>query len=54
MFVRLEISIKGEIATLHEDMNHILKRVEDTEERLDTHGDVIKVLKAQMEEMQRV
>lgn len=53
MFARLKISIKGEIATLHEDMNHILKRVKCTEERLGTQGDEIKALKAQMDEMQR-
>lgn len=53
MFARLETSIKGEIATLHEGMNHILKRVEDAEERLVMQGDEIKRHKEQMAEMQR-
>lgn len=39
MFAKLEASIKGEIATLHEGMNHLLKRVEVTEESLVTQGE---------------
>lgn len=53
MFAKLEMSIKGEIATLHEGMNHLLQRVEVTEESLTTQGEEIKRLKAQMDEMQR-
>lgn len=52
MFARLETFIKGEIATLHEDMHHIIKRVEDTEGRLDTQGEEIKNLKAQVNRIQ--
>lgn len=42
MFARLETSLKGEIVTLHEDMNHLLKRVEDVETKVDRQGDEIK------------
>lgn len=50
MFARVETFIKGEIATLHEDMNHMLKRVEEAET---LQGDEIKRLKDQMDEMQK-
>lgn len=52
MFARLELSIKGEVATLHEDLNQILKRVEETEENLDFQAAEKKELKEQMEEIQ--
>lgn len=51
MFAKLEASIKGEIAALHEGMNHLLHRVEVTEDSLATQGEEIKKLKAQMAEM---
>lgn len=43
MFARLELSIKGEMATLHEDLNQILKRVEGTEEQLDSQVTAMRV-----------
>lgn len=54
MFAKLETSIKGEIESLREDMNHILKRVEDVEITMDRQGAEIKGLKNQMEEIQKV
>lgn len=35
MFARLEHSLMGKMATLHRDLNQILKKVEETEEKLD-------------------
>lgn len=53
MFSRLELSLKGEMATLHGDLNQILKRVEETEEKLDKHVAEMKELNEQMEGLQR-
>lgn len=53
MFSRLELSLKGKMAILHGDMNQILKRVEETEEKGKVQVTEIKELKEQMEEMQR-
>lgn len=53
MFARLESSIKGEMATLHDDLNQILRRVEGTEEQLDSQRSDIDVLKDQMAELKR-
>lgn len=53
MFARLESSIKGEVATLHNDLNQILRRVEETEEQLESQTSEIKELQDQMAELQR-
>lgn len=53
MFAKLETSIKGEMATLHKDLNHILRRVEGREEQLDVQAVTIKDLKEQMVRLQR-
>lgn len=52
MFYRLELSLKGEMATLHGDLNQILKRVEETEKKLDKQVAEMKELKEHMEELQ--
>lgn len=51
MFSRLEQSLKGYMATLHGDQSQILKRVEDTEEKLDTQTVGIKELKEQIKKL---
>lgn len=52
MFARLEASIKEEISIVHENMSHILKRVEEVESVTDKQGVEIQKLKQQMEAMQ--
>lgn len=52
MFSRLEQSLKGEMATLHGDLSQILKRVGETEEKLDTQAVEIKELNEQMKRVQ--
>lgn len=53
MFAKLESSYKGEMATLHEDLNHSLRRVESTEDQLDLQTTAIKDLKEQMAGLQK-
>lgn len=52
MFARLEASIKGEINIVHDNMSHILKRVEESESIVGTQGAEIQKMKNQMEAMQ--
>lgn len=52
MFLRLEQSLNGEMATLHGDLSQILKWVEETDEKLDIQAVEIKELKEQMESVQ--
>lgn len=49
MFAKLEASIKEEISTVHENMSHILKRVEEVENTMDKQEVDIKNLITQME-----
>lgn len=51
MFVKLENSLKTDMATLNGDLSQILGRVEDTEKRLDTHTLVME-LKEEMKNLQ--
>lgn len=51
MFARLEQSIKGEKASLHGDLSQVLKRVEESEGKLDSQAAAIVELKGQMEVM---
>lgn len=53
MFAKLEVTIKGEIGSLREEMNHMLQRVEEAETKMDKQNEEIKELKFQMEELQR-
>lgn len=53
MFARLETAIKGEIEAIRGDMGHILQRVEEAETIVEKQGTEIRILKNQMEEMQR-
>lgn len=53
IFARLDLSLKGEITILHKDLNHILRRVEETEEQLDFQAAKLKELKDQMEELEK-
>lgn len=48
MFAKLLLSIKGEMATFFEDLNYILRRLEGTEEQLDSQAVAINELKDQM------
>lgn len=52
-FAKLESSIKEEMATLHDDLNHMLRRVEGTEEQLDLQAVAINELKDQMAGLQK-
>lgn len=52
MFARLEVSIKEEINIVHENMSHLLKRVEEVESTVETQGAEIQKMKLQMEAMQ--
>ena len=51
MFASLERSIKAEMATLHVDFGHILGRVEEIEEKVESQGKELKNLKEQMRKM---
>lgn len=50
MFARLEQSLKEEMATLHGDLNQVLKRVEESEDKLDSQAAVIKELNKRMDD----